>query len=185
MKSTRDGTHTRSRRQASGSGGERCVPRAAPTQREDLRALTSHFNPFGGSPSGDDLMQSAASKPANKRRGLKESCKTMSPSSPDTTPSNLVPRAQWMKEDDPRTEEQADADWRLVTESIFGANTGAAPKVVEEKDWCDERFKPNWGGHVTQESRDEDKRDADEWRARNLADARRAVAETSSCAPQI
>jgi hypothetical protein len=80
-----------------------------------------------------------------------------------------------MKEDDPRTEEQADANWRRVTESIFGANTGAAPKVVEEKDWCDERFKPNWGGYVTQELRDEDKRCADEWRARNLADARRAV----------
>ena len=99
----------------------------------------------------------------------------MSPSSPETTQSPLIPRTQWMREDDPRTEEQADADWRLVTESIFGVNTRAAPKVVEEKDWCDEKFKPNWGGYVTQEVRDEDKRGADEWRARTLADERRAV----------
>ena len=120
-------------------------------------------------------MQSAASKPVNKRRGLKESCKTMSPSSPDTTPSNLVPREQWMKEDDPRTEEQADADWRLVTESIFGANTGAAPKVVEEKDWCDEKFRPNWGSHVTQELRDEEKRCAEEWSTKVRADERRTI----------
>ena len=48
-------------------------------------------------------------------------------------------------ENDPRTEEQVDADWRRVTESIFGANTGAAPKVVEWKGECDKDFVPNWG----------------------------------------
>ena len=149
--SDRDGTHTRSRRQASESGGERCVPRDAANclarrltpQREDLSGLTSLFNPFGESPSGDGLLQKAASESGGKqatRRRLKESCKTMSPSSPEATQSPLNPRTQWMREDDPRTEEQADADWRLVTESIFGANTRAAPKVVGEKDWCDERF---------------------------------------------
>ncbi len=37
-----------------------------------------------------------------------------------------------MKENDSRTEEQADADWRRVTESIFGTNTGAEPKVDGE-----------------------------------------------------
>ena len=47
--------------------------------------------------------------------------------------------------------------------------------AVDEKDWCDEKFKPNWGGYVTQELRDEDKRGADEWRARTLADERKAV----------
>ncbi len=146
-KSTREGTHTRFQSQALESGGERCVSRDAtprredvislarrlPLQREDLTGLTRHFNPFGGSPSGDDLVKSAASEPVSRktaRQGLKESCKTMSPSSPDTTPSPLFPRTQWMMENDPRTEEQADADWRRVTESNFGANTGAAPKVV-------------------------------------------------------
>jgi hypothetical protein len=142
---TRESTHTRFRRQASESGGERCVPRDAPRdnaislarrlplQREDLSSLT---HPFGESPSGEGLLQSAASESVGKgttRRRLKESCKTISPSSPDTTQSPLFLRTQWMREDDPRTEEQADADWRRVTESIFGANTGAAPKVVEEK----------------------------------------------------
>ena len=77
-KSTRDGTHTRSRRQASESGGGNCVPRAATTHRDDLSARTYHFNPFGGSPSGDDLMKNAKEKPVRKRRGLKESCKTFS-----------------------------------------------------------------------------------------------------------
>ena len=140
--STREGTHTRFRRQASESGGERCVPRDAsptredvasltrrlPLQREDLTGLTSHFNPFGGSPRRDDLEEGAASEPVSKKtthRALKESCKTLSPSSPDTTPSPLLPRTQWMMENDPRTEEQADADWRRVTESIFGANNRA------------------------------------------------------------
>jgi hypothetical protein len=135
-KSTREGTHTRFQRHASESGGERCVPRDAPTrredltsmtrqlplQREDLTGLTRHFNPFGGSTSGEGLMGSAASEPVSMkitRRGLKESCKTQSSSSLDTTPSPLLPRTQWMMENDPRTEEQADADWRHVTESIF------------------------------------------------------------------
>jgi hypothetical protein len=63
-----------------------------------------------------------------------------------------------MMENDPRTEEQADADWRRVTESIFGANTGAAPKVVEEKDMCGKNFVPNWGNNfipISQELIDE------------------------------
>ena len=34
-----------------------------------------------------------------------------------------------MMENDPRTEEQADADWRRVTESLFGTNTRDEPKV--------------------------------------------------------
>ena len=37
-KSTRDETHTRFQRQALESGGESCVPRAAPTHRDDLSA---------------------------------------------------------------------------------------------------------------------------------------------------
>ena len=47
----------------------------------------------------------------------------------------------------------------------FCANTGAAPKVVEGKDYCDKNFVPNWGNNflpVSQELRDEDKRWADE-----------------------
>ncbi len=81
-------------------------------------------------------------------------------------------------ENDPRTEEQVDADWRRVTESIFGANTGAAPKVVEWKGECDKDFVPNWGNTfipVSQELRDEEKRWADEWKQRGRADKRRAV----------
>jgi hypothetical protein len=50
-----------------------------------------------------------------------------------------------MRENDTRTEEEADADWRRVTESIFGANTGAKPKVMEQKEYCDHKFVPNWG----------------------------------------
>jgi hypothetical protein len=106
--STRKGTHTRFRRQASESGGERCVPRDAsedaislarrlPHQREDLSSLTSFSNPFGEPPSGDGLLQNAASESGGKRttrRRLKESCKTLSPSSPDTTQNPLFPRTQ-------------------------------------------------------------------------------------------
>ena len=117
---------------------------------EELASLTRHFNPFGGSPSGDGLGEKGASESESKnptRRSLKESCKTMSPSSPDTTPSPLLPRTQWMMEHDSRTEEQADADWRRVTESIFGTNTGAEPKVVEWKDSNDKTFVPNWGNN--------------------------------------
>ncbi len=81
-------------------------------------------------------------------------------------------------DNDPRTEEQADADWRRVTESIFGANTGAAPKMVEWKGDCDKNFVSNWGNNfipVSQELRDEEKRWADEWKVRRLADERRAL----------
>jgi hypothetical protein len=39
--SIRDVTHTRSRRQASESGGESCVPRAAATRSKDHRAWTT------------------------------------------------------------------------------------------------------------------------------------------------
>ncbi len=69
----------------------------------------------------------AASEPGEERppRELNKSCKTQSPASPDTSPSPLKPRTQWMMENDPRTEEQADADWRRVTESLFGTNTRA------------------------------------------------------------
>ncbi len=71
----------------------------------------------------------AASEPGEEiavPRELKQSCKTQSPESPDTSP--LQPRTRWMMENDPRTEEQADADWRRVTESLFGTNTRAEPK---------------------------------------------------------
>jgi hypothetical protein len=69
-KSSRDGTHTRFQRQASESGGERCVPRDAaislarrlPPQREDLSSLTSFSTPFGEPPSGDGLLHKAASE---------------------------------------------------------------------------------------------------------------------------
>jgi hypothetical protein len=37
----------------------------------------------------------------------------------------LVPRAAWMLEDDDRTDEQADADWRRACDSLFGSH--AAP----------------------------------------------------------
>jgi hypothetical protein len=50
-----------------------------------------------------------------------------------------------MMENDPRTEEEADADWRRVTESLFGTNTRAEPKTVGET-WGnkDEKtFSPN------------------------------------------
>ena len=176
-KSTRDGTHTRSRRQASESGGGNCVPRAATTHRDDLSARTHHFNPFGGSPSGDDLMKNAKEKPVRKRRGLKESCKTISPSSPNTTPSYLVPREQWLRENNDRTDEQADADWRRVTESIFGANTGANARVEVQKEHCEHlNFVPNWGNTgISQEMIDEEKRGAAEWKTRRGADERIAV----------
>jgi hypothetical protein len=80
-----------------------------------------------------------------------------------------------MMDNDSRTEEQADEDWRRVTDSIFGANTGAAPKVVEWKGETHKPFVPDWSNHVTQELRDEEKRWADEWSTRSRADQRRAV----------
>ena len=111
-----------------------------------------------------------------KRRGLKESCKTISPSSPNTTPSYLVPREQWLRETDTRTDEQADADWRRVTESIFGANTVANPTVAKQKEHCEHlKFVPNWGNTgISQELLDEEKRGAEEWATRSRADKRRA-----------
>jgi hypothetical protein len=105
--STREGTHTRFQRQASESGGGRSVPGKMPPVSEELASLTRHLNPSGESPSGDGLVKKGAAEPVSKkitRRGLKESCKTMSPSSPDTTPSPLLLRTQWMMENDPRTE---------------------------------------------------------------------------------
>ncbi len=115
----------------------------------------------------------AASEPGEERppRELNKNCKTQSPASPDTSPSPLKPRTQWMIENDPRTEEQADADWRRVTESLFGTNTRAEPKTVGES-WGekDEKiFSPKWGNlPVTQELKDEEKRWADFWKRRRL-----------------
>ncbi len=68
-----------------------------------------------------------------------------------------------MRENDPRTEEQADADWRRVTESLFGTNTRAEPKVDGESWGSNEEksFVPNWGNNllpVSQELIDEEKR---------------------------
>jgi hypothetical protein len=103
------------------------------------------------------------SEPGEKRppRKLRESCKTQSPSSPERNPSPLEPRTQWMKEDDPRTEEEADAEWRRVTENLFGTNTRTEPKTVDES-WGskeEKTFSPKWGNPpLTQELRDEDKR---------------------------
>jgi hypothetical protein len=74
-----------------------------------------------------------ASEPEGKKPVslvLQRSYKSQSPESPDASP--LQPRTQWMMENDPRTEEQADADWRRVTESLFGTNTRAEPKVDGE-----------------------------------------------------
>jgi hypothetical protein len=45
-----------------------------------------------------------------------------------------------MMENDPRTEEEADADWRRVTDSIFGTNTRAEPKVDEGEDFGGKGF---------------------------------------------
>ncbi len=81
-------------------------------------------------------------------------------------------------ENDPRTEEQADADWRRVTDSIFGTITVAEPKVVEWKDSDGKNFVPNWGNNflpVSQELKDEEKRWADEWKGRRRAYERRAI----------
>ena len=81
-----------------------------------------------------------------------------------------------MIEDDPRTEEEADAEWRRVTESLFGTNTRTEPMPVGES-WGrkDEKtFTPTWGNlPVTQELRDEDKRWADDWKQRRLDSERR------------
>jgi hypothetical protein len=71
----------------------------------------------------------AASEPEGEKlvpRELKKSCKTQSPVSPNV--STVQPGTQWMMDNGPRTEEQADADWRRVTESLFGTNTRAEPK---------------------------------------------------------
>ena len=69
-----------------------------------------------------------------------------------------------MRENDDRTDEQADADWRRVTEGFFGANTGANPRVEEQKEHCEHlNFVPNWGNTgISQEMIDEEKRGAAE-----------------------
>jgi hypothetical protein len=58
------------------------------------------------------------------------------------------PRTRWMMDNDPRTEEQVDAEWRRVTESLFGTNTRAEPKVVEWNESEEKNFKPNWGNNL-------------------------------------
>ncbi len=51
-----------------------------------------------------------------------------------------------MRDDDPRTEEQADADWRRVTDSLFDTNTREEPKVGGEALESElSNFVPNWG----------------------------------------
>jgi hypothetical protein len=83
-----------------------------------------------------------------------------------------------MMENDPRTEEQVDEDWRRVTESIFGVNTRAEPKVAEWKDSAEKSFKPNWGNNTmpaSQELRDEEKRWADLWKGRRLVADRKEI----------
>jgi hypothetical protein len=112
-------------------------------------------------------------------RELKKSCKTQSPESPD--PSPLTPRTQWMMENDSCTTEQADADWRRVTESLFDTNTRAEPKVDGES-WGSEAksFVPNWGNNllpVSQDLIDEEKRWADLWKRRKLNSERREIDE--------
>ena len=82
-----------------------------------------------------------------------------------------------MRENNDRTDEQADADWRRVTESIFGANTGANARVEVQKEHCEHlNFVPNWGNTgISQEMIDEEKRGAAEWKTRRGADERIAV----------
>ena len=82
-----------------------------------------------------------------------------------------------MRENDNRNDEQADADWRGVTESIFGANTRANPRAKEQKEHCEHlKFVPNWGNDgISQELIDEEKRGAAEWRTNRGADERIAV----------
>jgi hypothetical protein len=58
--STREGTHTRFRMQTSEPEGGRRVLRETPPQCEDLTNLTSYFNPFGGSPTGDGMLRRPA-----------------------------------------------------------------------------------------------------------------------------
>ncbi len=68
------------------------------------------------------------------------------------------------EEDDKRTEEQADADWRQVTESIFGVNPR---KGKQRESYEDLNFRPNWGNTgISKEMWDEEKRNADEWKTR-------------------
>jgi hypothetical protein len=118
------------------------------------------------------------SEPGEERppRKLRESCKTQSPASPEKNPSPLEPRTQWMIEDDPRTEEEADAEWRRVTESLFGTNTRTEPMSVGES-WGrkDEKtFTPTWGNlPVTQELKGEEKRWAEVWKQKSLDSDRR------------
>jgi hypothetical protein len=189
--STREGTHTRFRMQASEPEGERSVPRETPPLREawrglglgreDLSSLSRYFNPFGGSPTGSSMLRRPIPEPEGVKpvsRELKQSCKTQSPSSPDKIPSPLQSRTHWMMENDPRTEEQADADWRRVTESLFGTNTRAEPKVAEWKDCEEKNFVPNWGNNlipVSQELREEEKRWADLWKQRRLVEDRKTI----------
>jgi hypothetical protein len=81
-----------------------------------------------------------------------------------------------MIEDDPRTEEEADAEWRRVTESLFGTNTRTEPMSVGES-WGrkDEKtFTPTWGNlPVTQELKGEEKRWAEVWKQKSLDSDRR------------
>ena len=58
--STREGTHTRFRMQASESGGEN-VPRESPPLCEDLASLTDYFNPFGLAMGRGPIAKSSAS----------------------------------------------------------------------------------------------------------------------------
>ena len=81
-------------------------------------------------------------------------------------------------ENDPRTEEEADADWRRVTDSIFGTNTMAEPKVQEWEDSEEKNFRPNWGNDptlVTQELKDEEKRWSDLWTNRRKVADRKQI----------
>jgi hypothetical protein len=83
-----------------------------------------------------------------------------------------------MMVNDPRTEEEADADWRRVTESLFGTNTRAEPKVEEWEDSGKKTFRPNWGNDptfVTQELKDEERGWADHWTNRSKIADRKQI----------
>jgi hypothetical protein len=120
------------------------------------------------------------SEPGEERppRKLRESCKTQSPASPEKNPSPLEPRTQWMIEDDPRTEEEADAEWRRVTESLFGTNTRTGHRTVGGS-WGrrdENTFSPKWGNlPVTQELKDEEKRWAEVWKQKRVDSDRREI----------
>jgi hypothetical protein len=112
------------------------------------------------------------------RRDRKKSSKSSEESPPEKIPNPLQPRIQWMMENDPRTEEEADADWRRVTDSIFGTNTRAEPKVDEGEDFGMKPFRPNWGNDptlVTQELKDEEQRWSDLWTNRRKVADRKEI----------